>query len=57
LFFFNIKKFHLQTYESKKYLFILIFFFEVLLILWILRFIISLIVPSANITLQASESS
>lgn len=57
LFFFNIKKFHLQTYESKKYLFILIFFFEVLLIIWILRFIISLIVPSANITLQASESS
>lgn len=56
LFFFNIKKFHLQTYESKKYLFILIFFFEILLILWILRFIISLIVPSANITIQASES-
>lgn len=56
LFFFNIKKFHLQTYESKKYLFILIFFFEILLILWILRFIISLIVPSANITIQPSES-
>ena len=56
LFFFNIKKFHLQTYETKKYLFILIFFFEIILILWILRFIISLIVPSANITIQASES-
>ena len=56
LFFFNIKKFHLQTYESKKYLFILIFFFEILLILWILRFIISLIVPSATIILQPSES-
>lgn len=56
LFFFNIKKFHLQTYESKKYLFILIFFFEIFLILWILRFIISLIVPSAKITLQPSES-
>jgi len=56
LFFFNIKKFHLQTYESKKYLFILIFFFEILLILWILRFIISLIVPSASIILQPSES-
>ena len=35
LFFFNIKKFHLQTYESKKYLFWLIFFLEILLILWI----------------------
>ena len=56
LFFFNIKKFHLQTYESKKYLFILIFFFEILLILWILWFIISLIVPSATITLQPSET-
>ena len=56
LFLFNIKKFHLQTYESKKYLFILIFFFEILLILWILRFIISLIVPSANIIIQPSEA-
>jgi len=56
LFFFNIKKFHLQTYESKKYLFWLIFFFEILVILWILRFIISLIVPSANIIIQPSES-
>lgn len=55
LFFFNIKKFHLQTYETKKYLFILIFFFEILFILWVLRFIISLIVPSAIITLQSSE--
>lgn len=57
LFIFNIKKFHLQTYESKKYLFIIIFLFEIVLILWILRFIISLIVPSANITIQPSENS
>ena len=56
LFLFNIKKFHLQTYESKRYLFILIFFFELLLILWILWFIISLIVPSANIVIQPSET-
>lgn len=56
LFLFNIKKFHLQTYESKKYLFILIFFFEILIILWILRFIISLIVPSATIIIQPSET-
>jgi len=53
---FNIKKFHLHTYESKKYLFILIFFLEIILILWILRFIISLIVPSANITINPSEN-
>lgn len=57
LFFFNIKKFHLHTYETKKYLFILIFLFEILLILWILRFIISLIIPSANITVLPSENS
>ncbi len=56
LFFFNIKRFHLHTYESKKYLFALIFFFEILLILWILWFIISLIVPSANIIVQPSEN-
>ena len=56
LFFFNIKKFHLQTYESKKYLFIVVFFLEILLILWILRFIISLIVPNATITVQPSEA-
>ena len=57
LFFFNIKKFHLHTYETKKYLFILIFLFEILLILGILRFIISLIIPSANITIFPSENS
>ena len=55
LFFFNIKRFHLQTYESKKYLFITVFLFEILLILWILWFIISLIVPSSTIVLQPSE--
>ena len=57
LFFFNIKKFHLHTYESKKYLFILIFLFEILLIFGILRFIISLIIPSANINIFPSENS
>ena len=57
LFLFNIKEFHLHTYESKKYLFVLIFLFEILLILWILRFIISLIIPSATIILQPSENS
>ena len=57
LFFFNIKNFHLHTYENKKYLFILIFVLEILLILWILWFVISLIIPSANIVIKPSESS
>lgn len=57
LFLFNIKKFHLHTYESKKYLFAIIFWFEALVIIWILRFIISLLVPSASITIQPSENS
>ena len=57
LFFFNIKKFHLQTYETKKYLFIFVFLFEILVILWILRFVISLMVPSAVIDIRPSESS
>lgn len=57
LFFFNIKKFHLHAYESKKYIFTIIFIFEILLILWILWFVISLIMPSATITIQPSEES
>jgi len=57
LFFFNIKKFHLHAYESKKYIFTIIFIFEILLILWILWFIISLIIPSASIIIQPSEES
>ena len=57
LFFFNIKKFHLHTYETKKYIFVLIFIFEALLILWILWFVVSLIMPSANLMIQPSENS
>ena len=56
LFIFNIKKFHLHTYESKKYLFAILFGFEALVILWILWFIISLLVPSARISIQPSEN-
>lgn len=57
LFFFNIKKFHLHTYETKKYVFILIFIFEALLIFGILWFVISLIMPSATLTIWPSENS
>jgi hypothetical protein len=55
LFLFNIKKFHLHAYESKKYIFVLIFLFEALFIGIILWVIISLILPSATITIQLAE--
>jgi hypothetical protein len=55
LFFFNIKKFHLYAYESKKYMFVLVFIFEALLLGLIVWLIISLILPSATISLNASE--
>ena len=55
LFFFNIKKFHLHTYETKRYMFILVFIFEVVLLGLIAWLIISLILPSAIITIKASE--
>ncbi|MDR0606968.1 MAG: hypothetical protein LBG52_01135 [Candidatus Peribacteria bacterium] len=55
LFLFNIKKFHLHTYESKKYIFALIFLFEAVFIGIVLRVIISLILPSATLTIQPAE--
>jgi len=55
LFLFNIKKFHLHTYESKKYVFALIFFFEALLIGLIAWVVVSLILPSAAITIKTAE--
>lgn len=55
LFLFNIKKFHLHTYESKKYIFVLIFFFEALLVGLIAWVIISLILPSATINIKSAE--
>ena len=55
LFFFNIKKFHLDT-KWKKYWTFLIFGFETLLILWILYILYLLIVPNAKITINPSQS-
>ena len=55
LFLFDIKKFHLHAYNRQKYLFYMVFFFEVLAWLWILRFIILLILPNATITLKVAQ--
>lgn len=55
LFFFNIKKFHLDT-KGKKYWTILIYWFESILILWILYVIYLLIIPNAKITINPSQN-
>lgn len=55
LFFFNIKNFHLHAYESKKYLFAIIFLLEALFIGIVLRVVISLIIPSANLKIHPTE--
>lgn len=54
LFFFNIKKFHLDT-KWKKYWMIIVFWFEILFILWIIYLIYSLIIPNAKITINPSQ--
>ncbi len=50
-FFFNIKKFHLQVYTKKNYIFYVVFGFEVLFVLIILYLLYSLILPSTNLNL------
>ena len=55
LFFFDIKKFHLHAYNRQKYLFYMVFFFEVLAGLGILWFIILLILPNATITIKVAQ--
>ncbi|MCX6824564.1 MAG: hypothetical protein NT085_05615 [candidate division SR1 bacterium] len=50
-FFFNIKKFHLQVYTKKNYIFYVVFSFEVLFVLAILFILYSLILPSTNINI------
>ena len=54
-FFFNIKKFHLQAYSKKNYIFYVIFSFEVLFALLILYLLYSLILPSAQIRITPSN--
>ncbi len=48
-FFFNIKKFHLQVYTKKNYVFYAVFAFEILFVLIILYLLYSLILPSTRI--------
>ena len=53
-FFFNIKKFHLHTYQHKNYSFFAIFWAEILLILVAWYGIYSLILPQTTVTLTPS---
>lgn len=55
LFLFDIKKFHLHTYNKQKYLFYMVFFFEILAGLGIVWLLFLLILPSASITLKVSQ--
>jgi len=50
-FFFNIKKFHLQVYTKKNYIFYVVFGFEVLFVFIILYLLYSLILPSTRINI------
>jgi hypothetical protein len=50
-FFFNIKKFHLQVYTKKNYIFYVVFWFEVLFVLVILFVLYSLILPSTRVNI------
>jgi len=55
LFFFNIKRFHLQAYSKKNYLFYAIFGFEVVFFLVIIYLLYTLILPSATLTLTSAN--
>ena len=54
-FFFNIKKFHLDT-KWKKYWTFFIFWFEIIIILCVLYVIYLLIIPNAKITINPSQN-
>lgn len=55
LFFFDIKKFHLDT-KWKKLSWILVFGFEVIFTLWVLYLIYLLVIPNAKITINPSQN-
>lgn len=50
-FFFNIKKFHLQVYTKKNYVFYAVFGFEILFVFVVLYLLYSLILPSTRINI------
>ncbi len=54
-FFFNIKKFHLQIYTQKNYIFYVVFGFEIIFVLLILYLLYSLILPSTDILITPSS--
>ncbi len=57
LFFFNIKKFHLQAYTKKNYMFYMIFWFEVAFSLIVIYFLYSLILPRTIIDIYPANQS
>lgn len=54
-FFFNIKKFHLQVYTKKNYIFYVVFGFEVAFVLIILFLLYSLILPTTRINITPTS--
>ncbi|MBQ7073974.1 hypothetical protein IJM86_02740 [bacterium] len=52
---FNIKKFHLYAYETKKYFFVVLSVIELLFVLGVLWFVISLIIPRAELKIIPAE--
>lgn len=54
LFFFNIKRFHLQAYTKKNYVFYAICGFEITFFLIIIYLLYILILPSATLTLKSA---
>lgn len=55
LFFFNIKKFYLHSYNRKNYIFYVITVFEVIFILIILYLLYILVLPSVTLRIQPSK--
>ncbi|MCR5411984.1 MAG: hypothetical protein K6E76_03185 [Patescibacteria group bacterium] len=54
-FLFDIKKFHLYAYETKRYMFLLLSFLELGLVVAIVWFVASLIIPNATIKINPAE--
>lgn len=57
LFFTDIRKFHLQAFDKQRYLFFLVFSFEILAGVLLLWFMFSLIMPKATITIHTAQQS